>query len=508
MRKSSVEDCIKVLKHFGIDPSQGEAIDVGGTDVVYLDNGFAPNPLLEISPNLTFLDKGFNVKRTGGIVDMLIDFLDAEAITHLKGRFDLVYCFDTLEHVSNPFLFCEHLIDITKPGGYIYVSTVFEWPYHPSPDDYFRFSPDGLKELFCNIANRHHAEVKVIWCGWETDRNKVSLLAQRQPELSSAMREPRPSAAATVEGLLVSEREYSIGKGVERFTQKVWRFLQKPWPEKCRSFRFIVKHAWFTVTSYLPHPVRLPYGVWILTWHDVMGENIRRGEFEEGERRFVERFLRPGQVVFDIGSHIGFYTLLAAKLVGKTGRVVAFEPSARERHRLRLNLLLNRCHNVCIVPYALGNSEGTAELYVCLGRETGCNSLRPPVVNEPVSKVQVPITTLDHHVEKTGIGKVDFVKMDVEGAELHVLDGAKKLLRNKPRPVLMYEAADIRTSAWGYPAKEIYDFLHDREYRIFSVLADGRLFTCPRKDTYHENLIAVPVERLAEVEGHVWKRRH
>jgi len=486
---------------------------VGGTDIIYLDNGFAPNPLLEISPKLTFLDKGFNIEHIGGAAEEQVDFLEAETISHLRSRFDLVYCFDTLEHVSNPFLFCEHLVDITRPGGYLYVSTVFQWPYHPSPEDYFRFSPDGLRELFCSPANRLHEEVEVIWCGWESDRRKVMLLARRRPALSSTTREHKTSTSMTIEELLESKRQYSNqrwdGRDRKGFVQKMWRFLQKPWSEKYKSLRFIVKNVYhkFSLTSYLPRPVHLTHGIWMLAWHDVMGENVRRGEFEEGERRFVEHLLRPGQVVFDVGAHIGFYTLLAAKLVGESGLVVAFEPSARERRRLRLNLWLNGCRNVRVESCALSNQTGEADLFVVLGKETGCNSLRPPALDEPYKRVKVAVTSLDEYLAREHVDSVDFAKVDVEGAELYVLSGAKKLLSNRPRPVIMYEAADIRTSAWGYQAKEIYDFLDNRGYKIFSVLIDGRLFACPRKETYHENLIAVPQERLAQVESYVWRRK-
>jgi SAM-dependent methyltransferase len=180
MRKSAVKDCLRILRHFGIDPSSAEAIDVGGTETVYLDTGFARNPLLDISPKVVFLDRGFNVEVIGTKADEVVDFLNSKSILHLRDRFDLVYCFDTLEHASNPFRFCEHLIYITKPDGYIYVATVFEWPYHPSPQDYFRFSPEGLRECFENPVNLYRDEVVVLWCDWESDRRAVALLGQRR----------------------------------------------------------------------------------------------------------------------------------------------------------------------------------------------------------------------------------------------------------------------------------------------------------------------------------------
>lgn len=230
-----------------------------------------------------------------------------------------------------------------------------------------------------------------------------------------------------------------------------------------------------------------------------MGRHVRQSnDFEQGEQNFLLQFLKSGMTVLDIGAHHGLYTLLASNRVGPHGRVFAFEPSPRELRRLRWNLLLNRCRNVSVVPFALGCSEGTAEFFVCLGQETGCNSLRPPVVNEPVSKVEVMTTTLDHYLERVGIDKVDFVKMDVEGAELDVLKGASRLLNNS-KPLILCELADVRTEPWGYSSVEIYDLLKSCGYAWFSITPEGKLRPCARKEHFHENLIAVPEEKRKSV---------
>src|SRR5438309_4114648 len=103
-----------------------------------------------------------------------------------------------------------------------------------------------------------------------------------------------------------------------------------------------------------------------------------RNGFERQEQEFLLEFLGPGMTFIDIGAHHGLYSLLASKKVGPSGRVVAFEPSPREFRRLRWNLALNRCRRVRAEPFALGATDGTADLFVCLGWDTGCNSLRPP----------------------------------------------------------------------------------------------------------------------------------
>lgn len=82
--------------------------------------------------------------------------------------------------------------------------------------------------------------------------------------------------------------------------------------------------------------------------------------FEENERRFVEQFLKEGMTMLDIGAHHGFYTVLASKKVGSSGRVFAFEPSPREHQKLLRHLKLNRCANVRVEPFALTRQEGMA----------------------------------------------------------------------------------------------------------------------------------------------------
>ncbi len=239
-----------------------------------------------------------------------------------------------------------------------------------------------------------------------------------------------------------------------------------------------------------------------MAWNDVCGDAVFTGNFEEGERRFVERFLRPGMVVLDIGAHNGFYTMLAARRVGNSGQVIAFEPSPREHKRLFRHLKMNRLlANVVVCRLALDHSKGEDTLFVVEGRDIGCNSLRPPMVAEPVKTVTVQKTSLDSFLAEGMILKVDFIKMDVEGAELNVLEGATELLGRRPMPVILAELADNRSSGWGHPASEVYDHLAEREYQWFSVDRKGSLSPLPRMDQYGATSVAFPVERLPEAKN-------
>jgi FkbM family methyltransferase len=283
------------------------------------------------------------------------------------------------------------------------------------------------------------------------------------------------------------------------YSLRIRRFFRAPWPDKVHGIRYRFKRAWSRVLPSVPLLVWLPYGGWWLAGDDDMDDAVFTGNFDDSERRFVQRFLKPGMTVLDIGAHHGFYTMLAAKMVGPTGRVMSFEPSHRERERLLVHLRLNRIlDKVSVFPVALGRETGESTLYVVAGRDTGCNSLRPPAVTEPTRMIQVPITSLDTFLAQQNVARVDFVKMDVEGGELGVLEGAEELLGRFPRPVILAELADSRTLPWGYSASAIYDSLAAKGYRWFAITQDGNLQACPRTDQFGTNLAAFPDERVAE----------
>jgi len=223
--------------------------------------------------------------------------------------------------------------------------------------------------------------------------------------------------------------------------------------------------------------------------------------FENTEMRFVERLLRPGMTVLDAGAHHGLYALLLSKCVGKKGKVLAFEPSAREYKHLKKHLDINFCSNVRLESCALGEKRGEADLFLVDGEQDWCNSLRPPAMPDATHCVRVPVCRLDDLLQERGIANVDFIKLDVEGAELSVLQGAARLLESARRPAILAEVQDIRTRPWGYAAKEIVQFLGERNYCWFSLGPDSSLCSISSQlEFYDENLIALPVERMEEFE--------
>jgi len=278
---------------------------------------------------------------------------------------------------------------------------------------------------------------------------------------------------------------------------RLWRFVHKPWREQL-SF---LKLRCVRILLSVPIPIRLPFGAWWLAESDACGTSVFLGRFEIAERLFVERFLRPGMNVLDIGAHHGFYTLLASQKVSPTGRVVAFEPSPREYRKLLRHLRLNGCDNVRARNCALGSREGKAELFLVEGRETGCNSLRPPNAGEPTKTVPASVSTLDSCLKQEKVDQVDFIKLDVEGAEMEVLQGAEELLARLPRPVFLCEVQDVRCRPWGYEAREIILLLERLGYDWFLPTVTGGLEpVCAGETRFNGNFVAVPIERLYDTD--------
>lgn len=167
--------------------------------------------------------------------------------------------------------------------------------------------------------------------------------------------------------------------------------------------------------------------------------------------------------------------------------------------RLEKHLRLNRCSNVELVPRAAGEDPDEADLYLVDGFHDWCNSLRPPAIEESVKTVRVQVRRLDDILSELEISKVDFVKLDVEGAELSVLYGAMKLLQRESRPAMLVEVQDVRTRQWGYAAREILQFLIRMDYQWFAIAAKGALLPIPcDEENYDANLVALPRERTEE----------
>lgn len=153
------------------------------------------------------------------------------------------------------------------------------------------------------------------------------------------------------------------------------------------------------------------------------------GTYELQKRRVFENAVHSGSVVFDIGAHVGFYTLLASELVGDAGRVVAFEPAQQNLLSLKRHLSLNDTVNVTVIEAAVSDKCGK----ISFDQGGGNNSFTGHISES--GRSQTKSVALDELVNKGQLPAPDYIKIDVEGAEMRVLSGAESVL-TKTHPTL------------------------------------------------------------------------
>ncbi len=206
-------------------------------------------------------------------------------------------------------------------------------------------------------------------------------------------------------------------------------------------------------------------------WVIASGSRFVKGTYEPIQSAAFQGLIQPGQVVFDVGAHVGYYTVLSSVLAGPSGQVIAFEPLPANLKYLRRHLKLNACDNVRILTNCVG--EGSSIARFDDSRGTGVGHL----ANEGSFEVQV--RSLDEMVESGELPIPQFLKIDVEGAELLVLKGAERLLRrHHPTLVLSTHSDDLdraclqRLSEFGYDVEHLEpDVLVARTKMAVSVAA-------------------------------------
>ncbi len=235
-----------------------------------------------------------------------------------------------------------------------------------------------------------------------------------------------------------------------------------------------------------------------------LDENGRRyyvHGFEPTERltRHFIRLVRPGDTVIDVGANLGYYTLAAAKLVGSTGQVHAFEASPLTLPWLQQNAALNPFANIQVHGVAVTDRCGTTTFHTAPADRAGYSSLRN-LGDDTRSVVTVPTVSLDSLLDE--LPRTRLVKIDVEGAELLVLRGMDRLLA-RDRPFLILESDDAFLRQLGATAAALCGFLTSRGYELHQIVAGGRLEPLTTAPVERVNLLAAPrgIEALALTRG-------
>lgn len=289
--------------------------------------------------------------------------------------------------------------------------------------------------------------------------------------------------------------------------------LQSKWYQHTKPRR----QAWWEsqVDKHVDTLIRIQPGIRLRLYLDSqLCRMIYCDEFEWKERQFLIAFLRPGDVFVDIGANIGLFTLIAAKRVGKTGQVYAFEPSSKTFQRLLANVELNHLTNVSCQQVALSDSTTQLDMNVSLDGFDAWNSFARPIAGNSFTNEVVTCITWDSFAEQRClIGRVTMMKIDVEGWESCVLSGGYKILSRSDAPILQIEFTEQACHSAGSSCAKLYHQLEDLGYMMFIYDAKSRkLVPDPLRDSYpYLNLIAAKqpeqvVSRLVNHSQLTWLR--
>ena len=195
-------------------------------------------------------------------------------------------------------------------------------------------------------------------------------------------------------------------------------------------------------------------------------EAFNFGTYEAEDSEMIYKLLTPQDVVFDIGANIGWYCNHIAAMQ-TTGKVYCFEPIPETFEKLSKNVALNGRSNIILNNIAFSEKEQILSFFYS-PNQTGASSSRNITEREDIVKLECASKTIDGFVKENGINKLDFIKCDVEGAELFVYQGAIETIKNY-KPIVFTEMLRKWGAKFGYHPNDIITLFTELGYECFYV---------------------------------------
>jgi FkbM family methyltransferase len=277
----------------------------------------------------------------------------------------------------------------------------------------------------------------------------------------------------------------SIEVGTIRLWNRFWPFgMGKELPNRllARAANMgLLRPIWF---EFQP-------GLWMqLDIRELVQETLLlEGIWEPKTTRYLCDSLGPGGVFLDIGANAGYFSLLASRCVGESGKVLAVEPNPAMAKQLRQNSERNGFANIAIAESACSDSVESRSLYVANASNTGLSSLSRDNLAWTKS-VTVTCTTVDLLVEEYGLHHVDLVKIDVEGAELQVLRGMTTVLTCL-RPKIIIELLPSLLESFSTTVVAVKEYLAAFDYRTMSLEDHSNYLSVPVKSSINDPVVFV-----------------
>jgi len=256
------------------------------------------------------------------------------------------------------------------------------------------------------------------------------------------------------------------------------------WPPVYADLRLMNSHYWFLGTPFANSPIEID------------------------EQMVMRRFVAEGDIVFDIGANLGVHTALLSRLAGTRGRVFAFEPNP-ELHPT-LAMTIEAMPNATLCRFALSDDDGQTTFFVPNDHAMGSLSdwtalapmteLREKLALGKARAISVQQKRIDDLVAGGILPQPDFIKCDVEGAELKVFRGAVKTVNRPDAPVILFEAGPESAGGFGLAMTDAAEFLASLPrpgYQFFEIGHGGALRSVQPSDLkkQNQNVLAMPRER-------------
>jgi FkbM family methyltransferase len=282
--------------------------------------------------------------------------------------------------------------------------------------------------------------------------------------------------------------------GNEPFQVRAVRALLRRWPFK-RGRGVILRAS----TPILPSefPLSLGNGVFIpadlnefgLLWEFVHG-------LSDAWRASIQ-LIAEDDIVFDVGANIGLWGLRAARRAGPGGEIHSFEPDPEIARRLKSHAELNGITWLRVAEVAVTAAPGTVKFYPAPPENSGMGRIGPGEGLDNPRKVEA--VSLDSYCRERDLRKISLIKVDVEGAEQFVFEGARGLLRADDAPALMFECSEQLASSMGSSCESTKQLLDDAGYTVFRVLGPGEWEKVQVHESHRQDdLLALKGDRLAQ----------
>ena len=204
----------------------------------------------------------------------------------------------------------------------------------------------------------------------------------------------------------------------------------------------------------------------------IAGEILAYGAYEKQEIEFFKKQLRPGMTVIDIGANMGYYSLVAARVVGMQGHVYAFEPDPQNFSLLARNREENKLWNIEVSPFAVSNKHEKRTFFRDRHNSGGHTFCQKNLPTFEAGSLEIEAITLDYFLRDKGNPRVDWIKMDVQGAEGLVIDGAIETLK-QPGIHLLMEFWPEGLMRLKSDPRVVLEKLKDLGFSIFTLTASG-----------------------------------